>query len=90
MLISLGKLDVRGILILFNNINEINILKVFSNNEGNFIILNIMIDNKYLIMLVNLYGFNRDNFNFYFELSDKINDFFDIDFIIMCGDWNVV
>ena len=49
-----------------------------------------MIDNKYSITLVNLYGPNRDNPKFYSELSDKINDFFDTDFIIMCGDWNVV
>ena len=90
MLISSGKSDARGTLTLFNNTNEINILKVFSNNEGNFIISNIMIDNKYSITLVNLYGPNRDNPNFYSELSDKINDFFDTDFIIMCGDWNVV
>lgn len=87
MLISQGKSDARGTLTLFNNTNEINILKVFSNNEGNFIISNIM---KYSITLVNLYGPKRDNPNSYSELSDKINDFFDTDFIIMCGDWNVV
>lgn len=62
---------------------------MFSNNEGNFIISNITID-KYSVTLVNLYGHIRDNPNFYSELSDKIDDFFDTDFILMCGDWNVV
>lgn len=65
MLISSGKSDARETLTLFNNTNKINILKVFSNNEGNFIISNIMIDNKYSITLANLYGPNRDNLNFY-------------------------
>lgn len=43
MFISVGKLDGKGIFILFNSINEINKVKVFCKIEGYFIILNISI-----------------------------------------------
>ena len=90
ILISSGKSDARGTLTLFNNKNEIKISKVYSDSEGNFIISNIMVDNKYSITLVNLNGLNKDNPKFYSEISDKVEKLFDTDFVIMCGDWNVV
>lgn len=41
-------------------------------------------------MLVNLYGLNKDNFDFFFIEIFSIIEEYESEFIIMCGDWNLV
>lgn len=38
---------------------------------------------------MNLYGPNKDDFHFYCQLGNLIEDT-ELDFVIMCWDWNVV
>lgn len=58
---SVGRIDVRGILIFMNNNVEVKIFLIKFDFNGNFIIINMLVDNKYNIILVNLYGLNRDD-----------------------------
>ena len=57
-------------------------------DNGNFIIVNMSIYNQQLT-LVNLYGPNSDNPNFFKLISNQIDDNDNTD-IIICGDYNCV
>ena len=61
--------------------------KIIDNN-GNFIILNLDIQNQHLT-LINLYGPNVDNPEFFKKISSYIDDIGNTD-IIICGDYNCV
>lgn len=89
ILCSPGKTDSRGTLTLFNNNIEYKLSKVKVDSCGNYIISKILFANKYCITLVNLYGPNKDNPEFFTEISNIIEEF-ESEFIIMCGDWNLV
>ena len=89
ILMSAGRSDARGTLTLLNNNTEITIFTVKCDKNGNYIISNLLIENSYAIALVNSYGPNRDDPNFYNEIGNLIEDI-ETDFVIMCGDWNVV
>lgn len=88
-LMSPGNSNSRGTLTLTNNNFEYTVLNVKSDPNGNYIVSSILVDNKYSLTIVNLYGPNRDSPDFFRELSNIIEEFSD-DFIIMCGDWNLV
>jgi exonuclease III len=49
----------------------------------------MMVDNRYNITLVNLYGPNRDDTQFYIDIGNTIEEW-GSEFIIMCEDWNLV
>ena len=78
----------RGVTILLNNNFEYKVEKVDSDPNGNFLILDIIIEGKHFT-LINLYGPNEDKPKFYKELRQKYTSL-DNDNIIMCGDWNFV
>lgn len=63
--ISSGQSNSRGTAILFNNNNEYHVLNEFKDKEGNFLILEINVYKKYDILLVNIYGPNNDDPNFF-------------------------
>ena len=86
--ISPGKTDSRGVAILFNNNFEYNMFKVTPDEKGNFLSIEIKIEN-YIILLVNIYGPNCDSPDFFQRLSSVIGEFHG-DFIIMGGDFNLV
>ena len=86
---SAGRSDARGTLTLLNNNTEKKILTVKCDKNGNYIISNSLIENSFTITLVNLYGPNRDDPNFYNEIGNLIEDI-ETYFVIICGDWNVV
>lgn len=86
---SFGNLNLRGILIFINNNFEYIVLNVKLDFNGNYIVFSIFVDNKYFLIIVNLYGLNRDFLDFFREFFNIIEEFSD-DFIIMCGDWNLV
>lgn len=78
----------RGVMILINNNFEQTVKRVKTDKNGNFIILDMIIQGKE-ITLVNLYGPNEDNPQFYENLLNKISEF-ENENIIMCGDWNLI
>lgn len=78
----------RGVMILINNNFEQKVNRVKTDNNGNFIILDMTIEGKN-ITLVCLYGPNEDNPQFYENLILKVTEF-ENEQVIMCGDWNLV
>lgn len=87
-LFSFSKSNARGVAILFNKNLEYEIHKKINDDIGNFIALDVTIE-KNRLTLVNLYGPNNDNPDFYekvFETIDGLNN----DKYIICGDFNLV
>ena len=76
----------RGTAILLNNNFEYKLNKIKRDSDGNLIILDIHLAGKN-ITLINLYGPNRDNPNFYAKIMQDIRDF-NNQSVIMVGDYN--
>ena len=51
-------------------------------------ILDMVIEDKE-VMLVNIYGLNNDNPQFYEQMKQKIEEYQN-DHVIICGDWNMI
>lgn len=80
----------RGTITLFSNDIEYKLSKVKIDRCGNYIISKIFFAKTYRITLVNLYGPNKDNPDFFFTEISSIIEEYESEFIIMCGDWNLV
>ena len=78
----------RGVAILIKNSFEYKILNSFKDNEGRILILELEIANLTSILLVNIYGPNKDSPLWYDKLFDKIDEY-NLDHVIIVGDWNV-
>ena len=78
----------RGVAILLNNNFEYKIHTIFRGDGGNLLILDITICNIRLT-LVNLYGPNSDNPDFYKLILQQIKCF-NNKYYIFGGDWNLV
>ena len=78
----------RGVAILFNNNFEYKLNKLKKDQQGNKIILDINIAGK-RVLLVNIYGPNRDKPSFYEQIKQDILDF-NLDQVIIMGDFNLV
>ena len=87
-IISNFKSNSRGVAILFNNDIDLKIHQKIIDDGGNFIIVDMTIYNQRLT-LVNLYGPNSDNPNFFKQISSHIDNIHNTD-IIICGDYNCV
>ena len=87
--ISPGQSNSRGTAILFNNTFEYHVLNEYKDTEGNLLVLEINMYKKYDILLVNIYGPNNDDPNFFQSVSDIILNF-QGEFINMAGDFNLV
>ena len=77
----------KGVAILLNNTFEYKITETKLDSEGRYIIRNILINNLLPIQIVNIYGCNNDNpewFNNIFKIIDNQTT----DFVILTGDWN--
>jgi exonuclease III len=77
----------RGVAVLFNNNFELKLHRVKRDEEGNVLALDLNVDENRLT-LINIYGPNSDNPEFY----EKIRDIFlelDNDYYILCGDFNI-
>lgn len=75
-------------MVLINNNFEQKVERVKTDKNGNFIILDMKIQNK-KITLVNWYGPNEDNVQFYDNLTKNVAEF-ENENVIMYGDWNLV
>ena len=86
---SFGTSNSRGVSILFNNNFEYKMLELKIDDNGNFLIANIEVENRFTLTLVNIYGPNQDNPDFYRKLNDYISEM-QRDYIDVCGDMNLV
>ncbi len=87
--ISPGRSNARGVAVLFNNNFEYKVLKKKQDTEGNYIILNVEIEKKFVLTLVNIYGPNSDDPEFYEDILIETVDM-EGDHTIICADWNLV
>ena len=58
---SAGKSDARGVAILFNNNFEFKVTGETKDCLGNLIVLDILIENRFTLKLINMYGPYKDN-----------------------------
>lgn len=82
------KSNARGVAILFNKNVEYKVHKQVSDNQGNFILLDLTIHNQ-RFSLVNIYGPNPDTPGFFLEVFKKIEEIGNKEYII-CGDFNLI
>ena len=85
---SNNKSNAQGVAILFNKNIEYKIHSQILSDNGNFILLDMTVHNQ-RFTLVNLYGPNVDNPNFYIEIFKKLEEMGNTEFII-CGDFNLI
>ena len=78
----------RGVAVLFNNNFEFKVKDIDKGDRGSYIILTVRIK-EIDILLVNLYGPNRDEPEFYNTLKEKIMEL-DNPNVILAGDRNMV
>ena len=88
MIICSGTSNSRGVAILLSKNFEYNIIETKSDPNGNYIALKIrMLQTE--VSLINIYGPNVDDSNFYIPIINALEQF-QCATIIMCGDWNTV
>lgn len=80
--------NARGVAVLFNNNFEFKIKKVDRDINGNYILILLTTMGKD-ILLVNIYGPNKDNPNFYDNINVKIRQY-EKHGLAIVGDWNLV
>ena len=88
LILSCGKSNSRGAAILLRDTFEYKILDVKKDKCGNYIILTLNFFNMD-ICIVNIYGPNTDNPDFYQEIFEQIIEL-NTSSVILCGDWNLV
>ncbi len=86
---SPGKTNARGVSTLLGNNFEYKILDSSIDNSGNFLALKILLGNCFSLSLVNIYGPNNDSPEFYHKINSVLDNFMS-DFILICGDWNLI
>lgn len=78
----------RGVAIFLNNTFQFKVKKVISDNEGNFLILKLIIESlEYL--LINIYAPNTDDPQFFKNIQTIVNINY-AENIIIGGDWNLL
>ena len=83
------KSNSRGVAILFNNNCEVKISNEYKDNDGNYLILDVLVENIQFL-LVNIYGPNSDRPNFYLSLKNKIEQIYCSQHIVIGGDFNLI
>ena len=78
----------RGVAILLNNNFEYKILDTFKDEIGNVLAINMNISNNFSVLIINTYGPNKDNPEFYSDIETLISDN-PSDYLIFCGDLNI-
>ena len=79
----------RGVAILFNNNFEFKTSNVHKDEDGNFISVSIT-TKEVEIVLINIYGPNRDKPEFFEKIKQHANNIHDAAHITIGGDWNLV
>lgn len=78
----------RGVAIFFNNNFELRILSSYSDNTGNILFAHVEVNDKPML-IVNIYGPNKDDPTFYTQLFDRIKTYNCLNILIV-GDWNLL
>lgn len=78
----------RGVAILLRNNFEYKILDIYKDEIGNVISINLNISNDLTILIINIYGPNKDKPEFYVDIETLIENN-PSDYLILCGDLNV-
>ena len=78
----------RGVAILLKNNFEYKILDTYKDEIGNVIAINLNICNDLTILIINIYGPNKDKPEFYVDIETLIENN-PADYLILCGDLNV-
>ena len=79
-----GRSNARGVAIFLSNNFEYTINKIEKDEEGNFIIIDL-VTNDISIQLINIYATNKDNPIFFKKLEESIeND--ESNYTLICGD----
>ena len=89
ILMSPGKSNSRGCLILFSGNFGYEVLRSKVDLKGNIVATEIKIQQMYTFTLINIYGPNRDKPDFYKVIRGIINDF-SSDFVIISEDFNLI
>ena len=79
--------NARGVAIFFGENFEYKILNTDKDTEGNMILADIEI-NETKFRLINMYGPNTNNEEFYTSITKKITEN-EQDYLIWCGDFNL-
>ena len=87
-LLNGNKTNARGVAILFGNNFEYTVINVDRDTEGNRIIVDIKLSTC-SVRLINIYGPNHDNPDFFANISQYINTNPE-DYVLICGDFNLV
>jgi len=88
IIFSHGTSNSRGVGILFKDSCDVDITKCFHDDDGRFIILDVVLNNQ-KITIINVYGPNKDEPLFFESIHRKMNDF-ECESIIWGGDFNCV
>ena len=83
------KTNARGVGILINNNFEHEVIECNKDVDGNYLQL-IMKIQTFKINLITLYAPNIDRPEFFNQIRDLIKNKTDIDYIVVCGDFNLV
>jgi exonuclease III len=86
---SLYSSNARGVAILLNSKLNYTIHRTKTDPNGNFLALDITIDEYIRFTLINIYGPNEDKPDFYKNIKAIINSF-ENESVLLCGDWNMV
>jgi exonuclease III len=86
---SLYSSNARGVAILINNKLNYVIHRYKTDPNGNFVALDITIDEYVRFTLISLYGPNDDKPEFYKNIKTILNHF-ENESVLLCGDWNLV
>ena len=87
-ILSGSRRDARGVGIFFRNNFHYKLITDRSDRDGNLIIVKIEV-NETVFVIVNIYGPNQDSPDFYRHVYHEVCST-EADFIVMCGDWNLV
>ena len=80
--------NARGVAILSHGI-EAEYSDIIADKGGNFIIAKVIVNKMHQFMLVNIYGPNEDNPDFFNNIGSLLGEQGDLP-VIMAGDWNLV
>ena len=78
--------NARGVAILISKNFEYKVIKIEKDNDGNLLVMDLEIEDT-KITIINIYGLNTDNVDFYQKVKSKVSD--EQDHLVICGDFNL-
>ena len=78
----------RGVTILLKNSFEYEIQNTYKDEMGNILVIDIKISNEFTLRIINIYGPNKDNPEFFCQIENYISSN-PSDYLIICGDLNI-